>query len=98
MNVDLDRVRHVARLAELSLTSEEEPRLAAELSRIVTLFAELDSVDTTDVPPTTHITGDGPSESTWRHDAACAGLPHDEALRGAPCVEQGGFAVPGFVE
>jgi aspartyl-tRNA(Asn)/glutamyl-tRNA(Gln) amidotransferase subunit C len=97
---DLERIRHTAQLAELSLSEEEERRLAGEIGRIVAFFAELDAIDTTDVPPTAHVAGIEPvrSEEGWREDVVRPGLDHDEALAGAPRVEHGGFAVPTFVE
>ena len=62
--------------------------------------AELEAIDTTDVPPTAHVAGIEPTRSGdgWREDAARPGLSHDDALAAAPCAERGGFAVPGFVE
>lgn len=99
-DLDLDRIRHVAELAELSLTEEEETRLASEIGRIVAYVAELDAIDTTNVPPTAHVSGIEPtrSEDGWREDAVQPCLPHDEALAAAPEAEHGGFAVPSFVE
>jgi aspartyl-tRNA(Asn)/glutamyl-tRNA(Gln) amidotransferase subunit C len=99
-DLDLDRIRHVAQLAELSLTADEERRLAGEIGRIVAFFAELDAIDTTDVPPTAQVAGLEPvrSEEGWREDVVKPGLDHEQALAGAPRVEHGGFAVPTFVE
>jgi aspartyl-tRNA(Asn)/glutamyl-tRNA(Gln) amidotransferase subunit C len=100
MDLDLTQLRHVAELAELSLSEEEEKRLAAEIGRILTYVAELDAIDTTDVPPTAHVAGIEPTraEDGWRADVAKEGLSHDDALSGAPQSEHGGFAVPSFVE
>ena len=99
MSDALDRLRHVAQLAELTLAPDEEARLAGELGRIVALFAELDAIDTTDVPPTAHVAGIEPtvSEEGWREDVVRPGLAHDDALAGAPRVAHDGFAVPTFV-
>jgi aspartyl-tRNA(Asn)/glutamyl-tRNA(Gln) amidotransferase subunit C len=100
MDLDIERIRHVAMLAELSLTEEEERRLAGEIGRIVAYVAELEAIDTTDVPPTAHVAGIEPtrSEDGWREDVIRPGLSHEDALAAAPQVEHGGFAVPGFVE
>ena len=100
MDLDLERIRHVATLAELSLTEEEERRLAGEIGRIVAYVAELEAIDTTDVPPTAHVAGIEPtrSEDGWREDVIVPGLSHEDALAGAPEAEHGGFSVPGFVE
>ena len=100
MDLDLDRIRHLCTLAELSLTEEEEKRLAGEIGRIVAYVAELEAIDTTDVPPTAHVSGIEPvrSEDGWRDDVTTPGLSHEDALAGAPRAEHVGFAVPGFVE
>ena len=100
MDLDLDRIRHVAELAELSLTDDEERRMASEVGRIVAYFAELDAIDTTDVPPTAHVAGIEPvrSEEGWREDVVQPGLSHADALAGAPASAHDGFAVPTFVE
>ena len=100
MDLDLERIRHVAMLAELSLTEEEERRLAGEIGRIVAYVAELEAIDTTGVPPTAHVAGIEPTRSGdgWREDVIRPGLTHEDALAAAPDVEHGGFAVPGFVE
>ena len=97
--MDVKEIRHVAELAELSLTEDEERRMADELGRIVAYVKELDAVDTTDVPPTAHMgaLAAARSEEGWRADEHEPGLPHEEALEGAPKTEHGGFAVPTFV-
>lgn len=99
-DLDLTRLRHIATLAELSLTEEEEHRLAGEIGRIVAYVAELEAIDTTDVPPTAHVAGIEPTRSGdgWREDVVKPGLSHEDALAAAPHAENGGFAVPTFVE
>lgn len=97
MNLDIERIRHVAELAELSLDSEEESRFAGEIGRIVVLFAELDAIDTTGVPATAHIAATDGANPGWRPDEAKPGLVREEILAAAPAVERDGFAVPTFV-
>ena len=48
--VTLDDVRHVAALANLQLTAEEEPRMQRDLNAILGHVAALNSLDTTGVP------------------------------------------------
>jgi aspartyl-tRNA(Asn)/glutamyl-tRNA(Gln) amidotransferase subunit C len=94
-NVDRALVLHVAKLASLSLTDVEADRFAAELARIVGYVEQLDGLDTRDTPPTSHVQLD---RAPWRDDEPKPCLSHDEALAQAPRVEEGGFAVPVFVE
>ena len=93
--IDRARVLHVAKLASLSLSDEEADRFAAELARIVEYVEQLHELDTTGVPPTATVQL---SASALREDVVLQGLSHEEALTGAPRVEEGGFAVPTFVD
>jgi aspartyl-tRNA(Asn)/glutamyl-tRNA(Gln) amidotransferase subunit C len=92
--MDLEQLRHVATLAELSLSPEEEPGLAADITRILAYVAELEAVDTAGVVPMTHPLG---APLPHREDHVVPGLSHEDALRGAPETEHGGFVVPTFV-
>jgi aspartyl-tRNA(Asn)/glutamyl-tRNA(Gln) amidotransferase subunit C len=88
-------VLHVAKLASLSLSDDEVERFAGELARIVKYFEQLDQLDTRDIPPTAHVRLD---RAPWRDDKSVPGLSHEDALAQAPRVEEGGFAVPTFIE
>ncbi len=48
--VTIDDVRRVAELANLELTSEEEPRMQRDLNAILGHIAQLSELDTADVP------------------------------------------------
>lgn len=93
--MDRSTIRHVAKLAELSLSEEEEARLEEEMGRILAYVDELRALGTDDVPPTTSL---GEGASVLREDAPTPGLARDEVLAQAPRVEHDGFAVPTFVE
>jgi aspartyl-tRNA(Asn)/glutamyl-tRNA(Gln) amidotransferase subunit C len=93
--VDRALVLHVAKLGSLSLTEVEVDRFAAELARIVGYVEQLDELDTRDTEPTAHVQID---RTPWREDEPRPCLSHEEALAQAPRVEDGGFAVPTFVE
>ncbi len=95
--MDVGQIRHVAILAELSLTAEEEKRMADEIGKILAYVKELEAIDTRDVPPTAHVGVSG-GQDAWRADEAEDGLSHEDALREAPRAEHDGFAVPTFVE
>ena len=89
------QIDHVAKLSSLSLTDAEATTLATELDAILRYVGELDSLDTSSVPPTT---GGGSAVPTWREDEVVHGLSHEEALAAAPRTALGGFAVPAFVD
>jgi aspartyl-tRNA(Asn)/glutamyl-tRNA(Gln) amidotransferase subunit C len=104
MDLDIDRLRHLAHLSALTLRDDEAPRLAREVSAILRYVAELEAVNTDGISPTAHLAFADldaeplAPEASWREDAARDGLSRDEALAGAPRTEADGFAVPGFVE
>jgi aspartyl-tRNA(Asn)/glutamyl-tRNA(Gln) amidotransferase subunit C len=97
--MDVKDIRHVAALAELSLTEDEEKKMADEIGRIVAYVKELAAVDTSNVEATSHIGDIVPkrSEVGWRADEHERGLTNEDALRGAPRADNGGFVVPKFV-
>jgi aspartyl-tRNA(Asn)/glutamyl-tRNA(Gln) amidotransferase subunit C len=93
--VDRALVLHVAKLSSLSLSDGEADRLTADLVRIAAYVEQLESLDTTGVPPTAHVRLE---RMPLRGDVVAPCLPHEDALSQAPRAEQDGFAVPAFVE
>jgi len=57
MTLTLDQVRHIAKLARLTLTEEEVTRFTKDLGGIFTLIEQLGEVDTSTVEPTAQVTG-----------------------------------------
>jgi aspartyl-tRNA(Asn)/glutamyl-tRNA(Gln) amidotransferase subunit C len=89
--IDLQTVRHVARLARLRLEPDEEERMQRELSGILEHVERIQSLDLEGVPPTTHVVQ---LANVLRDDEPWPCLTREEALREAPAVVDGGFAVP----
>lgn len=50
-------VKHVAKLANLPLTSEEEEKYSNQLSKILDYIEQLNKVDTSNVEPTFNVSG-----------------------------------------
>jgi aspartyl-tRNA(Asn)/glutamyl-tRNA(Gln) amidotransferase subunit C len=94
MPVEID-VEHVARLARLALTPEELERYRQQLPLILEHAARVQEVAAEDVPPTSHPV---PRSNVFRPDEVLPGLSHEEAIAGAPEVEDGRFKVPRIVE
>ena len=88
-------IQRVARLARLTLSSEEESRLGAQLGQILEYVEQLKAVDVSGVEPMAHT---APRANVMRPDETTASLPHDEALRNAPAQSAGLFEVPKIVE
>lgn len=57
MSVSLDEVKKIAKLARLRLTEAEAALYGGQLTKIVDSMAELASVDTSGVSPTTSVLG-----------------------------------------
>lgn len=94
--VDRSLIEHVAALASLSLTDAERDEMTGEVGAILKYFGELDTLDTSNVPPTAQVIAG--REIPLREDRVVEGLSHEEALAQSPRASQGGFAVPAFVE
>ncbi len=86
-----DEVRHVARLARLSLTDEELERLGEQLGAILEAVSKVAELDLDDVPPTAH-----PLDlvNVWAEDEPRPCLPVEEALANAPDRDGNFFRVP----
>ena len=55
MSVTRDDVRHVAQLARLDFSEEEESQMADELNAILGYVDKLDEFDTSGVPPMSNV-------------------------------------------
>jgi aspartyl-tRNA(Asn)/glutamyl-tRNA(Gln) amidotransferase subunit C len=95
MKITREEVRHVAALARLELTVEEEERIAAELESILGYVEKLDEVDVANVPPTAHVFDVGPA---FRADEVLNEPAVEELLRNSPDRWQDFFRVPKIIE
>ncbi len=95
MTLTLAEVEHIAELARLNLTDEEKERFREQLSEILDHVGKLQSLNTTDIPPTFSVL---PVRSVLRPDRPHPGLELDEILRNAPQAEAGQFRVPPVLE
>ena len=86
-------VRHVARLARLRLGPAEQARMREELSGILEHVERIQALDLDEVPPTTHVVE---LLNVVREDEPRECLSQEEALREAPEVIEGMFAVVKF--
>ena len=57
MKLTKEQVQHIARLARLKLTTEEEERYAGQLTEILNYVEVLKELDTKGVPETSQVTG-----------------------------------------
>lgn len=95
MKLSVEQVRHVATLARLSLSPEEEERYAVQLSAILDAVAQLEQVDVSGVEPTSHASL---AAALLREDTPRPSLAPDKALANAPARGGTSFAVPKIIE
>ncbi len=87
-----DQVLHVARLARLELSEEEQERMAVELSHVLEHIERIGELgDLADVEPTSHVIA---VENALRADEPRPCLPPEVALAAAPDADMSGFRVP----
>src|SRR4051812_2987113 len=89
--ISRDELAHLADLARIELSDAELEHLAPQLSVILESVASITGVAGDDVPPTSHAL---PLTNVFRDDVVRPGLTAEEALSGAPAVEQQRFKVP----
>ena len=95
MKLSREEVRHVATLARLRLTAEEEGRLTEQLENILQYMEKLDRLDLSGVEPFTHAVE---VVNTFRDDKV-TNHPNAEALlANAPDKDQTFFKVPKIIE
>lgn len=95
MKISPDAIRHVALLARLELTPEEEATMATTLDAILTYIEKLNALDTTDVEPTAHIVD---LDTPWREDEVVNGDDTAALLANAPARDGDLFRVPKIID
>lgn len=95
MSISVKDVQHVARLARLNLTPEEESMFTEQLNAILQYAEKLNELDTEGVDPTTHVL---PLNNVMRADEVRESLPIEKVLLNAPDEEDGQFKVPAVLE
>jgi aspartyl-tRNA(Asn)/glutamyl-tRNA(Gln) amidotransferase subunit C len=95
MSLDKATVAKIARLARIKVPDEDLDALAGELSNILDWIEQLNEVDTSDVPPMTHVAA---MKLRWRDDEVTGAAPLDDVIANAPEERDGFFTVPKVVE
>jgi aspartyl-tRNA(Asn)/glutamyl-tRNA(Gln) amidotransferase subunit C len=95
MPIDRDEVLHIARLARVGLSEEDVHRFQEQLSQILDYFQVLQELDTSEVPPTSHVL---PLQNVMRDDEPGTSLPSQEVLANAPQREGDFFKVRAVFE
>ena len=97
MPIDRAQVRHVARLARLALSPDEEERFALQLGQVLGYIERLSAVDVTGVEPLS-FAGDALADLPLRDDVPLPSLPREKVLAQAPQQDGQAFVVPRILE
>ena len=95
MSIDIDTARKVAHLARIQVAEADLPKLADQLSGILTFMEQLNEVNVEGVEPMTSVT---PMRLKRRVDVVTDGGYPEKILSNAPDAREGFFAVPKVVE
>lgn len=84
-------VQHVAKLARLALTEQEEWLMTDQINNILSYMDKLNELDTTHVEPTTHAIQ---LQNVFRADQVAPSLDREATLANAPRNDGVSFVVP----
>jgi aspartyl-tRNA(Asn)/glutamyl-tRNA(Gln) amidotransferase subunit C len=95
MTLSREEVRHIALLARLELSAQEEASFTEQLGHILQYFEKLAALDTQAAEPTAHVVQ---IEAAYRDDVV-SNAPGPEELRAnAPARDGDFFKVPKIIE
>lgn len=95
MSISRDEVRHIAKLARLQFDADDEQRLADSMGRILDYMNKLNELDTTGVPPMSHVLD---VTNVFREDAVDERIDRDQALQNAPDADEEYIRVPKVID
>jgi aspartyl-tRNA(Asn)/glutamyl-tRNA(Gln) amidotransferase subunit C len=95
MKLGREQVQHIAELARLALSDEEQALYQEQLSAILEYFERLQELDTEAIPPTAAVL---PLRNVVRADEPGSPFPREDILANAPAAEGGCFKVPAVLE
>ena len=94
MTISAADVEHVAMLARLNIPESELEAYTRQLDNILKWIEQLEELNTEELEPTAHVL---PVYNVFREDIVKDSIDREEALKGAPEVQEGQFRVPKIV-
>lgn len=95
MAISREDVRHIAKLARLRFSDDGEAKMADEMGQILDYVDKLNELDTTGVPPMSHVLD---VHNVFREDEVEQRIDHEDALRDAPDADSDYFRVPKVID
>jgi aspartyl-tRNA(Asn)/glutamyl-tRNA(Gln) amidotransferase subunit C len=93
--ITLEQVRHVALLARLELSPQDEDRLRSDMDEMLAYVDKLNELDTKNIAPTTQV---GEAGTPMRDDEVTNRPDADAILANAPSRDRNYFKVPKIIE
>jgi len=87
-------VRHIATLANLTLTEDEVVKFERQLTETLQYIAQLQKVDTSKIIPTNQVTG---LTNIFREDVVSPSLSPEDALKNVRNIKNGFIQVKGIL-
>lgn len=88
-------VQHIARLSRLEFSAADTAAMRSHLETVLQHFEQLDSVDTSQVAPTAHISD---AVNVLRDDVVIEPMPREQLLANAPDTDGEAYIVPKVLE
>jgi len=95
MSIDKDTVKHIAKLARISLDEKKINRLSKDLSSIIEFIQKLNELNTEKTIPLTSIIN---ASLQSRKDEVLDGKIRDQILKNSPEKNEEFFVVPKVIE
>ena len=95
MSIDKDKIKHISKLARISINSKKSDSLAKDLTSIFKFIEQLNELNTDKVEPLSNISS---SILPKRDDVSKDTNSSEEILENAPDKLEGFFVVPKVVE
>ena len=95
IELEIEKVKYLSRLARIDLTDEELDLLSGQLNSVLEYVRKLDKVDTASVPATFHVMD---ISNVFREDVGDIPLPEEDVLQMAPEKKDGFVKVPRVIE
>ena len=90
-----EEIDALAHLSRLQLTEAEGEKMTDQINKLLNNFADLQKLDTSDVPPTSHAV---PTYNVFREDEVKPSLKPEEVVANGPKVAENCFVVPKIVD
>ena len=95
MSIDKETIKHISKLARISLDEKQVDNLSKDLSSIIKFIEKLNKLNTDDIEPLTSIID---ASLRFRKDEILEGKIRDQILKNSPEKTDEFFVVPKVVE